>query len=444
MLQILQIPAFRHMFSAQIVALLGTGLSTVALGLLAYDLTGGEASMVLGVVFGIKMVAYVGIAPIAGAFAGFVPRRKLLVGLDCVRALVACLLPFVAEVWQIFVLIFVMQAASAAFTPTFQATLPDILPQEKDYTRALSLSRLAYDIESIITPTLAALVLLVASYHELFYGTAIGFIGSGLLILSVALPKPKSDGKRRSIYERTTRGIRIYLKTPRLQGLLALCMVVAAIGAMVLVNSVVLVQAVLGLDEIYLPFTIGAFGLGSMVMALILPRLLDVIPDRVAMLSGASMMVVALTCLGLAAWTGLFVWAVLLVCWFVIGAGYSAVLTPSGRLLQRSSHEEDRPAIFAAQFALSHACWLICYPLAGFLQTSFGVAVASSVLAVIGFVSLMVARQLWPAGAMRAPYHTHPDLPHDHPHLQDIDHAHGHAHIFVIDDHHMQWPHMKA
>jgi hypothetical protein len=40
------------------------------------------------------------------------------------------------------VLIFLLQAASAGFTPTFQATIPDILPDEKDYTRALSLSRL--------------------------------------------------------------------------------------------------------------------------------------------------------------------------------------------------------------------------------------------------------------------------------------------------------------
>lgn len=444
MFQILKNRSFLHMFTAQVVALLGTGLATVALGLLAFDLTGGDAAMVLGVVFGIKMVAYVGIAPVAGAFAGFVPRRKLLVALDCIRAVVACLLPFVSEIWQIFALIFVMQAASAAFTPTFQATLPDILPDEKDYTRALSLSRLAYDIESIITPMLAAMVLLVASYHELFYGTAIGFIGSGLLILSVTLPKPKIDGKRRSVYERTTRGIRIYLKTPRLQGLLALCMVVASVGAMVLVNSVVLVQAVLGLDEIYLPFTIGSFGLGSMLLALTLPRLLEDLPDRLVMLTGAIVMVVTLSLLGLASWSGLFDWQILLICWFLIGAGYSAILTPSGRLLQRSSHEEDRPAIYAAQFALSHACWLICYPLAGFLQSQFGVEVASGGLVLIGLIGLVIAQRVWPAGAMRSPYHTHEDLPEDHPHLQDIDHQQGHSHIFVIDDYHMEWPSAKA
>lgn len=51
--------------------------------------------------------------------------------MDVVRAAVAIFLPFITEVWQVYVLIFLLQSASAAFTPTFQATIPDILPDEK-------------------------------------------------------------------------------------------------------------------------------------------------------------------------------------------------------------------------------------------------------------------------------------------------------------------------
>lgn len=97
------------------------------------------------------MVAYVGIAPIAGAVADRVPRRAMLVALDLVRAGAALALLFVTEIWQIYVLIFLLQSASAAFTPTFQATIPDVLPEEDRYTRALSLSRLAYDLENIVS-----------------------------------------------------------------------------------------------------------------------------------------------------------------------------------------------------------------------------------------------------------------------------------------------------
>lgn len=85
--------------------------------------------------------------------------------LDLVRGGVALFLPFVTEIWQVHILIFILQSASAAFTPTFQATIPDILPDERDYTRALSAFRLAYDLESVVSPMLAAALLNVHLVH---------------------------------------------------------------------------------------------------------------------------------------------------------------------------------------------------------------------------------------------------------------------------------------
>src|SRR5215211_3796033 len=181
---------YRHLFLAQVLSLLGTGLATVALGLLAYELAGADAGAVLGTALAIKMVAYVGVAPVAGAFVHLVPRRTLLVTLDLVRAGVALLLPFVTEVWQVYLLILVLQSCSAAFTPAFQATIPDVLPEEAEYTQALSLSRLAYDLESLVSPMLAAALLTVIGFHWLFAGTALGFLASAALVLSVVLPSP--------------------------------------------------------------------------------------------------------------------------------------------------------------------------------------------------------------------------------------------------------------
>lgn len=198
---------YRHLFVAQVIALLGTGLLTVALGLLAFELAGTDAGAVLGTALAIKMIAYVGVAPVASAFAERVPRRAMLVTLDLVRAGAALFLPFVTEIWQVYVLIFVLQSVSAGFTPTFQATIPDVLPDEKEYTRALSLSRLAYDLESLVSPMLAAALLTVISFHNLFAGTVFGFLVSAALVVSVTLPSPK-PAQPRGIYDRTTRGIR--------------------------------------------------------------------------------------------------------------------------------------------------------------------------------------------------------------------------------------------
>ncbi len=135
MIEVLANRTYRHLFLAQMVALIGTGLATVALGLLAYDLAGKNAGAVLGTALAIKMVAYVLIAPLAGAYANHVPRRALLVTLDVARLAVVLLLPWVNQIWQIYVLIFVLQSCSAAFTPTFQATIPEVLPERRTTQR---------------------------------------------------------------------------------------------------------------------------------------------------------------------------------------------------------------------------------------------------------------------------------------------------------------------
>ncbi|MEL0437665.1 MFS transporter [Phycobacter sp. K97] len=437
MWDVLRDTRYRHLFLAQVVAIVGTGLATVALGLVAYDLAGESAALVLGTVFTIKMVAYVGIAPLAAAIAERIDRRRLLVGLDLLRAAAALCLPFVSEIWQVYVLIFLMQAASAGFTPTFQATIPDVLPDEKRYTQALSLSRLAYDLESIVSPLLAGLLLAVASHNTLFLGTVLGFLGSAALVVSVTLPNPDPErSARRGIYDRTTRGIRIYLATPRLRGLLALCLSVSAAGAMVLVNSVVLVRAELGLSASALAWAMCAFGAGSMMAALVLPRLLDGLRDRPVMLLGALLMGVVLAILAVVNMTAGLSWGTLLLAWVLVGVGYSAVMTPSGRLLKRSTRPADRPAIFAAQFALSHACWLVSYPLSGWLMTRFGTSVTLFVLAVVTGLGCLAAARLWPTEVDPEVEHTHDNLPLDHPHLNGV---RKHRHALVIDDEHPHW-----
>ncbi len=377
MLSVLANRTYRHLFGAQVIALVGTGLMTVALALLAFQLAGEDAGVVLGTALAIKMIAYVGIAPTAGGFAARLPRRSLLVSLDLIRATVAVALPFVDQVWQIYVLIAILQSASAGFTPTFQATIPDILPDEHDYTRALSLSRLAYDLENLLSPVLASALVSLVGFRWLFGGTVVSFLASASLVVSVALPAAVSKETSESAVQRITRGIRIYMATPRLRALLALNLSVAAAGAMVIVNTVVLVKGGLGLTDGDVAVALAAFGGGSMAAALTLPRVLDRAGNRRVMVPAAASMAGLL--LGFAAvlatMTGAGLWAALLVIWTLLGVGYSATQVPIGRLLRRSAQPEDRPAVYAAQFALSHACWLVTYPLAGWLGGAAGMTV---------------------------------------------------------------------
>jgi len=432
MLNALRNPTFRHLFAAQAVALTGTGLASVALGLLAWQLAGSDAGAVLGTALAIKMVAYVTLAPVAAAIADRLPRRAFLVALDLIRAGVIACLPFVDQVWQVYLLIFALQAASAGFTPAFQAAIPDVLKDEDDYTNALSLLRLAEDLEQLASPVLAALLLTLVSFPLLFLGTALGFAVSALLVGTVRLPGRVRRGDSRFRAD-VTRGLRIYTRTPRLRGLMVMEAAVAAAGAMVYVNTVVLVQARLGLGERAVALAFAGFGAGSILAALLLPRLLARLADRQVMIGGAMLMVAGVALVptvgGLAG---------LIALWAATGFGFALTQTPIGRIINRSAREADRGAVFAAQFALSHACWLATYPLAGWIGAGAGLSAAALVLAGIGALGIVAVLRIWPARETGDLVHAHPDLPPDHPHLAGQ--GHRHRHPFVIDDLHRRWP----
>ncbi|GHC83522.1 MFS transporter [Streptomyces flavofungini] len=440
MLSVLRNRTYRHLFAAQVIALTGTGLATVALGLLAYDLAGADAGSVLGTALAIKMAAYVVIAPAVGAIADRLPRRSLMIGADLIRAGVALTLPFVDQIWQIYVLIFLLQSASAAFTPTFQAVVPDALPDERDYTRALSLSRLAYDLENLFSPALAAALLAVMTYNWLFLGTVAGFLASAVLVVSVVLPKavapPEPGGG--SVYAKATAGSRLFFATPRLRALLALNLTVAAAGAMVTVNSVVYVRDRFGLGAAEVSLALGAYGGGSMLVALVLPRVLDRVPDRAVMLGGALLLTLGFAALGAvtAASGGGWRWPTLLGVWALFGGGSSMVLTPSGRLVRRAAPPERRTQAFAAQFSLSHVCWLLTYPLAGWLGATAGLLSAVAALGVLALASGVLATRLWPSRAAAPVEHEHTGIGTEHPHLADavrVGRAWRHSHRILAD-----------
>ncbi|WP_245792381.1 MFS transporter [Bowdeniella nasicola] len=130
---------------------------------------------------------------------------------------------------------------------------------------------------------------------------------------------------------------------------------------------------------------------------LVLPRVLDSVPDRPVMLAGDLALPAALAAIAavLAAFGTDVSWPLLLALWTVPGAANALVLTPSARLLRRASTEETRPAVFAAQFSLSHACFLLTYPIAGTLGARLGLATTAGILAAIGAIAFLAATALW-------------------------------------------------
>jgi MFS family permease len=385
MLQVLRNTTYAKLFSAQVIALLGTGLLTVALGLLAFDLAGDAAGLVLGTALTIKMAAYVLVAPLIAAVVDRMPKKAVLVTADAVRLTIALLLPFVTEAWQIYLLVFVLQSASATFTPAFQSLIPAIWPDVRDYTRALSLSRLAYDLESLLSPMIAAALLTFVSYSSLFVGTALGFTSSAILVLVAQLPCSIARQQATTFWQRLPLGIMIFARAKTLQFLMLTNVVVAAGTALVLVNSVVYARGLFGLDDAALAFSLASFGAGSLVVAINVPWVTERIGVIRTMVLGMGLIVsglIAAVILTATGSTNVVGWGGLLATWALLGMGTSLVSTPSARLLADASTPANRNLVYTAQFALSHACFLVTYPVAGWLGARSLTLAALALLAI--------------------------------------------------------------
>lgn len=383
-----------RLFVAQVTSLLGSGLSSVCLALLAYELADSDASVVLSIAFALKMIAYIVLAPIFAVLSQRWSKKKALIILDLIRAMLFFALPFANQVWHVYVLMFAINACSAAFTPLYQATLPSVLPVREHYTKALSFSRIAYDLEQIVSPVLSAILLTILSFRQLFWIDSMTFVLSAILILVSFIPSVEKEIsktetlKLRSLYN----GLSAYLAHPSLRLLWCAYLAVASASAMVIVNTVVYVHDVLLGGDSETALALFTVGLGSMVVALVLPKLVRINKPQRYHLHGL-LLISAAFYLG----TWLPGWIGFVVLCFSLGVGMSCIQTTSGLIINDVCEGEEASQYFAAHFSLTHFWWLLTYLTAGLSASRFGLEsaywVTLTISTISGFMYLYLLRR---------------------------------------------------
>ena len=391
MIELLNIPAFRTLFVAQIIALIGTGLTTIALALLAYEIAGSDAGIVLGTALAIKMIAYVFISPVITGLTVNRRKKQYLILLSIGRAFFVISLFYVSEIWQIYIIIFFLQALSAGFTPIYQSVISDILKDDILFIKGASLSRIAYDLENILSPSIAILILTFIDYTSFFVVNAICFLISALLILVTYFPEARTQEKEAiSLWKRSINGIVLFINNRNLIAVLCLNTIIAASGAMIVVNGVTIIQGFFNLSESELAIAMLFYGIGAVVSAIFVFFLSDKVNYKAIMLIGAFLTFII-------SFGSAFIqsYSELLLSWACFGFAATFILVPIGQLLREETNEKDRTAIFGAQFSLSHACWLIAYPLLGYLLVLVGLKFSFLIIAGIVLSSTLTAWFLW-------------------------------------------------
>ncbi|QPK61647.1 MFS transporter [Methylomonas sp. LL1] len=398
-------PTFRLLFSAQLISLAGSGATTVGLALFAHQLVGGSsAATVIGNALMLRILAFLLFSQPAGVLADRANRKLLLILADLVRFVLMALFPFVHSVWQVYLMIFLINAATAFFTPTYDSTIPEVVGSEH-YVRALSLSRIAVDMEAVLGPAVAGLLVSLLGLEWLFWFDAATYLISATLVWASVLPhipKPSIQFSFRSLLVELTFGSRLLLRQAVLRRALLLNLVEAIAGAAAIVATVVYVKDVLMLGETEFVLAMAGLGFGSTVTALFLgwasgryesgakkPSELHGRRHRWterALLTGGVV-------LGLILLPGLqqppfllFVWL-----WILNGVGQALIALSSSTLLAEHTKESDRGKAYAAHFALTHTFWLITYPAIGHGVSSLGAPLTFTIAGAICLIISMVA-----------------------------------------------------
>ena len=347
---------YNRFFAAFALALLGTGVAVVGIVLLAFELAGDDAGVVLGTALGIKTATYVVVAPIASVVSGSVPKRRLMLVLLLTGASTFLLLPWVTSVWQLYALIFVFAVGSAIFNPTYQALVPYFLPEPRAYYRALTKARVANELESTASPLAAAILLLVVDHEGLFVAAMAIILLAAAILSKVQIPSVGVVKKAKPLKE-VGRGLRLFRDTPEFRFLVPLNMAMALIVAMVMTNTVVLVQGLFDLGERETAIGMAAFGIGVLVGAIsMVPLLLRLKALLIMLVSAAFAAGLLLVGTQIASFQGL------LVLWWLLGIGYGLAVTPASVVLRSYGCAEDRGLLYATYFSLTNFALLLAAP----------------------------------------------------------------------------------
>lgn len=381
--------AFRRAFTAQAVNLLGDGLTWVGLALLARDIAGGGGGVLAVALIG-RVATYVLVAPWAGVVADRVSRRGVLVVTCLARMLLVLALVWVETAPQLVGVVVALNVLAAFYTPTFNASIPLLVPEE-EYGDALALSSATYEILGLLGPAVAAGVLTLADARTVFVLDAATFLAAAALLLPVRLPYERAASEV-SVWTDVRTGTRELYARPGPRTTLLFELAAALAGAAVLVGSVGLIRDALGASDTAYAAVMTCAGLGAALAALASGWLVRKAgPARTA---GLGALLAALAVVPAAHAAIPIVGAL----WVVHGAGISLVGVAAARAIVAEVPAERHGRAFGAHFAWSHAWWLIGYPLAGVLSTGADprafLPLGVVALALVGAVALASRRVL--------------------------------------------------
>jgi MFS family permease len=181
-------PAFRRLYVAQLVSFAGDWFASVALLGLALDLSGSAA--VASLVLVLQTGGFALMAPVAGALADRVDRKRLLVSADVARVPI-CLGFLLARtpdtLWIALACALLLSAFGAFFEPASSAALPNLV-DDADLSTANVIQGSAWGVMLAVGAALGGIVAATLGRDAAFVIDGATFAVSALLIVGISRP----------------------------------------------------------------------------------------------------------------------------------------------------------------------------------------------------------------------------------------------------------------
>ena len=187
--------SFRRLWIGSIISLLGDWFNTIALYVLVTELTGSP--LALGAVFLTKMLPWALAAPLAGVVVDRYNRRRLMIGMDLVRAVLVLgflLIDQPAEVPWLYTLLAAQVVAGAVFAPAKSASVPNITSPAELLT-ANALMSATWSTMLAVGAALGGLAVEVIGLHAVFWIDSATYLVSAAFIFATVIPQETTPGE---------------------------------------------------------------------------------------------------------------------------------------------------------------------------------------------------------------------------------------------------------
>jgi predicted MFS family arabinose efflux permease len=184
---------FRLLFWGQAASSFGSNAVGVAMAIYITRTTGSATD--LGLILAAQTVPLVLLVLFGGVWADRLPRHRVMIASDLVRAAVHAILAVLilagsARIWQIALIEVIFGAAWAFFQPAYTGLLPQTVPED-EVQAARALTEGAWNLSMVLGPALATLLVLTLGAGEAFALDAATFLISAITLLPV---RPRARG----------------------------------------------------------------------------------------------------------------------------------------------------------------------------------------------------------------------------------------------------------